>query len=164
MDMIRQRLGLSLCFYSRIDGALFCVFTFCKRSWWCLECCFVGDLIAMKNEASFARKDLHGCFCYIAIDERILRIRLQMVRRSSKWIFKANLHFSEGTSRWDFHLCWAWKAYQWISKGFVGIEIWVQNFRFQNFTYFLQHEVGFCKMLFWVIFLCKGCGFWLWGF
>jgi hypothetical protein len=38
----------------------------------------------MKNEASFAKKDLHGCFCSIAIDERILWIRLQMVRRSSK--------------------------------------------------------------------------------
>lgn len=99
MDMIRQRLGLSLYFYSRIDGALFCVFTFCRWSLRCLECCcFVGDLITMKNETSFARKNLHGCFCSIAIDERILQIRLQMVRRLSKWILKASLHFKEGTS------------------------------------------------------------------
>jgi hypothetical protein len=46
----------------------------------------------------------------------------------------------------------------------VGIEIWVQNFGFQNLTYLVQHEVGFCKMLFWVIFLCKGRGFHLGGF
>jgi hypothetical protein len=25
----------------------------------------------MKNESSFSRKDLHGYFCYVVIDERI---------------------------------------------------------------------------------------------
>ncbi len=72
MSWINWKLRLSLCLYSRIDGALFCVFTFCKWSLWWLDCCcIIGDWIVMKNESSFAGKDLHGYFCFVVIDERI---------------------------------------------------------------------------------------------
>ncbi len=72
MSWIGGNLRLSLYLYSKIDRALFCVFTFCRWLLWWLDCfCFDGDWIVMKNESSFSRKDLHGCFCYVVIDERI---------------------------------------------------------------------------------------------
>ncbi len=70
--MNRWKLRLSPCLHSKIDRALFYVFTFCRWSLWWLDCCcFVGDWIVMKNESSFSRMDLHDYFCFVVIDENI---------------------------------------------------------------------------------------------